>query len=111
MAHFFRRAGQGRECVGVLAAGLADRGAYHDLEDLVLAEARRTDGDDVLVGHLVCVLGNLLDQRRNGLAEAGIIEGSTAQLGCRFPISFEHAGDELAMQPGDLGHVSTLLIG
>src|ERR1700742_1028466 len=106
MTLFFDSAGQRRKCIGVLAARLTDRSAYHHLEDLVLAEARRTDGDHVLVGHLVCVLGNLLDQGRNGLAEAGILKRSSAQRGWRFALASEHAGDELAMQLRDLNHNS-----
>ena len=46
---------------------------YHDLENLVLAEARRTDGSDVLVGHFVRMPCHLLDQSLDGLNEAGIL--------------------------------------
>ena len=52
---------KGRKCRVVLPSGLADSGAHHDLEDLVLAEARCPRGGDVLVGDPIGMLRNLVD--------------------------------------------------
>src|SRR5215472_11894006 len=51
------------KCSVIQPSGLPDRGADHDLKDLVLAEARFPRGCDVLVGDLVGMFGNPIDQR------------------------------------------------
>ena len=88
----------------VLAVRLPDGRADDDLEDLVLAEACGTDGGDVVVGHVVRVVGHLLDQRAHRFTETGIVERGPAQLGGRLPAAAEDAGDELAMQLGYVSH-------
>src|SRR4029450_10406076 len=73
---------EGRERRVVLPRGLADRRAHHDLEDLVLAEARCPRRGDVLVGDLVGVLGDLVDQRAQRLGKPCVVERGAA-LGVR----------------------------
>jgi hypothetical protein len=45
----------------VLASGLADRRANHELEDLVFGEAGDSNCRNIIVGDFVRLLGNLLD--------------------------------------------------
>jgi len=52
---------------------LPDRGAHHDLKDLVFTEARRPHGGDVLVGDLIGMPGNLVDERTEGFGEAAVV--------------------------------------
>src|SRR4029077_4995223 len=94
----FRCAGQRRKRVPVLPARLADSGTHHDLEYLILTQARGPDGGDVLVGHAVGVVGPLLDQRAHRFTKTGIVEGGAAQVSRRLPIAVEDASDERAMQ-------------
>src|SRR5262245_9339471 len=68
---------QGHERLFVLPGGLADRGAHHYLEGLVLAEARAAGGGDVRVGDLARVLGDLADQRVQRLGESRVVERRT----------------------------------
>jgi hypothetical protein len=55
------------ECRFVLPCGLADRSADDKLEDLVFGEAGRSNGRDILVGDLVGVPDDLLDQSTHRL--------------------------------------------
>jgi len=50
------------ECRLVLPGGLTDGRADYELEDLVFGEAGRSNGRDILVGDLVGVPDDLLDQ-------------------------------------------------
>src|SRR6516225_7084381 len=73
-----RRGLEGRERFVVLSAGLADCGAHHHLEDLILAEARCPRNGDVLIGDLVGVLRDLVDQRAQWLGKTCVVERGTA---------------------------------
>src|SRR5262249_7403791 len=70
-----------RECRLVLPRGLADRGADHELEDLVFGEAGHSNGCDVIVGDLVGVPGDLLDYPAHGLWQSCVVEGGAALVG------------------------------
>ena len=65
---------QGFERRLILPRGLTDGGAYHELEDLILALARRLHGGDVLVGDPCRLPGDLVDQRAERLGEPCVIE-------------------------------------
>src|SRR6266508_3848530 len=85
---------EGSERRVVLPRGLADCRAHHDLEDLVLAEARCPCCGDVVVGDLVGVLGDLVDQRAQRLGEPCVVERGAA-LGVRRPaVSFFYPRDQ-----------------
>src|SRR6266566_564789 len=58
----------------ILPRGLTDGGAYHELEDLILALARRLYGGDVLVGDPCRLPGDFVDQRAQRLGEPCVIE-------------------------------------
>src|SRR5260221_1781286 len=68
----------------ILPRGLTDGGAYHELEELILAEARRLHGGDVLVGDPCRLLGDLVDQRAERLGEPCVLECGAAG-GARRP--------------------------
>jgi hypothetical protein len=53
----------------VLPHGLPDRPANDDLEELIVAQARGARGGEVLVGDVPGALGDLLDERSEGLVE------------------------------------------
>src|SRR5260370_33843300 len=53
---------QGFERRLILPRGLTDGGTYHELEDLILALARRLHGGDVLVGDPCRLPGELVGQ-------------------------------------------------
>src|SRR6266540_4387644 len=90
----FGRGVEGSERRVVLPRGLADCRAHHDLEDLVLAEARCPCCGDVVVGDLVGVLGDLVDQRAQRLGEPCVVERGAA-LGVRRPaVSFFYPRDQ-----------------
>jgi hypothetical protein len=74
----FSRGLEGIERRVVLPRGLADRGTHHDLENLVLAEARCCHCSDVLVGDRVSALGDFVDQCPERLGESGIVERRAA---------------------------------
>src|SRR5258708_30072801 len=89
---------QGFERRLVLPRGLTDGGAYHELEDLILALARRLHGGDVLVGDPCRLPGDLIDQRAERLGEACAIEYG-APLCTRFPsLSLVDPGDHLPLR-------------
>jgi hypothetical protein len=52
---------KGRKYRVALPSGLPDRGAHHDLEDLVFAQARLLDGGGVLVGDPIGMPSSLVD--------------------------------------------------
>src|SRR5258708_37319326 len=81
----------------ILPRGLTDGGAYHDLEDLILALARRLDFGDVLVGDPCRLLGNLLDQRAQRLGEPCVIECSATRGARRPAVSVADPGDHHLM--------------
>src|SRR5260221_3419455 len=62
----------------ILPRGLTDGGAYHELEELILAEARRLHGGDVLVGDPCRLPGDLVDQRAERLGEPFVLECGAA---------------------------------
>src|SRR5260370_40614094 len=66
---------QGVERRLILPRGLTDGGAYHELEDLILARARRLHRGDVLVGDPCRLSGDLVDQRAERLGEPCVLEG------------------------------------
>src|SRR5215813_2741231 len=68
------------ECGLVLSRGLADRGADHELEDLVVGEAGHSNRRDIIVGDLVGVLGDLLDHCAQRLWQSRVVEGGAAQV-------------------------------
>ena len=91
----------------VLAVCLADRGADRDLEDLVFAQSRGPDGADVVIGDF--------DRRqgppcrpglRSSSSQSGAIERGPAHLRQRRAAAAKDAGDEFAVQSGDVGHRS-----
>src|SRR5262245_16028296 len=86
-----RRSFEGRDRRVVLPRRLADRGAHHDLEDLVLGEAGFARRSDVLVGDLVSVLGNLVDQTAQRRGEPCVVERRAALSQRRPPVAFEDA--------------------
>src|SRR2546425_3363839 len=76
----------------ILPRGLTDGGAYHELEDLILALARRLHGGDVLVGDPCRLPGDLVDQRAERLREPRLLQCG-APGGARRPAaSFQGPG-------------------
>src|SRR5258708_35698957 len=69
---------QGVECCLILPCGGTDGGADHQLEELILAFARRKNGGDVLVADSRRVPGDLIDQGAQRLAEPRVFESSAA---------------------------------
>src|SRR5262249_55408489 len=96
MTHSFLRSHglKGSERRVMLPRGLADCSAHHHLEDLVVAEAGRPRSGDVLIGDLVGVLGDLVDQRVQRLGKSCIVERGTALSARRLTVSFEDPGDQ-----------------
>src|SRR5258708_16166870 len=90
---------QGVERRLILPRGLTDGGAYHELEDLILARARRLHRGDVLVGDPCRLSGDLVDQRAERLGEPCVLEGS-APISARPPaLSFADPGDPRPVRP------------
>src|SRR5215510_8838922 len=77
------------ECGLVLPRGLADRGADHELEDLVFGEAGHSNSRDIIVGDLVGVLGDLLDHCTQRRWHSSVVEGGAAQVGRGVAASIE----------------------
>jgi hypothetical protein len=93
---------QSRKRRVVLPRCLTDRGTYHELEDLILAQTRSPRHGDVLVGDRVGVLGDLVDPGFQRLGEPCVVE-SGAALGVRRPaISLEDPRDERFAQLRDI---------
>src|SRR5437660_5163815 len=82
----------------ILPRGLTNGGAYHELEDLVLALARRHYGGDVLVGDPCWLPGNFVDQRAERLGEPCVIECGAPRGARRPAVSFEDPGDHRLMR-------------
>src|SRR5215469_4329238 len=80
---------QGVECCLILPRGGTDGGADHQLEELILAFARRKNGGDVLVGDPRRLTGDLVDQGAQRLAEPCVLECSTPSVARRAAISFK----------------------
>src|SRR5262245_5008297 len=99
---------EGRNRRNVLSCGLADRGADHDLEDLVLAEAGFLRRSDVLVGDLIGVLGDLVDQRPQRIRDPFVVERGAALLARCAAVSFEDPRDESAAPLLDVRHAVRL---
>src|SRR6266567_7073 len=85
---------QGVERRLILPRGLTDGGADHELEELILARARRQNGGDVLVGDPCRLSGDLVDQRAQWLDEARVLECSAPLRAGRPAVSFEDPGDQ-----------------
>src|SRR5262249_29370714 len=62
------------ECGLVLPRGLADRSADDELEDLVFREAGHSNGRNIIVGDLVGVLRDFLDQPAHRLWQSYVVE-------------------------------------
>src|SRR6266566_9396437 len=77
----------------ILPSGLTDGSAYHELEDLILALARRLYGGDVLVGDPCRLPGDLVDQRAQRLGEPCVLEGGAPISARRPAVSLEDPGD------------------
>src|SRR5258708_33943881 len=75
---------QGVECCLILPCGGTNGGADHQLEDLILAFARRKNGGDVLVADSRLLPGDLVDQGAQRLAAPWVLEYS-APSGARRP--------------------------
>src|SRR5262249_24372672 len=88
----------------VLPWRLADRGAHHDLEDLVLGEAGFSRRSHVLVGDLVGVLGDLVDETAQRRGEPCVVERGAALSQRRPPVTFEDAGEQCAARSRDVRH-------
>src|SRR6266568_6203685 len=84
---------QGVECCLILPRGGTDGGADHQLEDLILAFARRKNGGDVLVGDPCRLPGDLVDQRAQRLAEPCVLECGAPSGTRRSAVSFEDPDD------------------
>src|SRR5262249_33805907 len=95
---------EGRDRRIVLPCGLANRGAHHDLEDLVLAEARCPRRGDVLVGDLGGLPGDLADQGARRLGEPRIVERGAAQDARRMAVSLEDPRDQRLARLRDIRH-------
>src|SRR5262249_15218512 len=80
---------KGTEPCVILPCGLANCSAHHDLEDLVLAEAECPRSGDVLIGDLVGVLGDFVDQRAQRLGKPCVGKHGTALGARRLAVSFE----------------------
>src|SRR5258708_23183795 len=83
----------------ILPRGLTDGGAYHELEDLILALARRLHGSDVLVGDPCRLLGDLVDQRAEWLGEPCAIGCGAPGGARRLALSLEDPGEHLLVLP------------
>src|SRR5258708_19614148 len=83
----------------ILPRGLTDGGAYHELEDLILAEARRLHGGDVLVGDPCRPLGDLVDQRALRLGEPCVIEFGAPPRAPPPALSFQDPGYPFLVPP------------
>src|SRR5262245_54317835 len=103
------RSFEGRSGRIVLPRGLADRGAHHDLEDLVLAEAGLPRRRDVFVGDPVSVLGYLIDQSTQRLAEPGVVERGAALSERCLAVSFENPREQRSTPLRDIRHSPSLL--
>src|SRR5262245_15050727 len=95
---------QGPERLVVLSAGLADRGAHHHLEDLVIAEAGCFHSGYVLVGDPVGVFGDLIDQLFQRRGKLCVVEGGTALDARRLSLSFEDPRDQCCAPLCDIRH-------
>src|SRR5258707_2966644 len=89
---------QGFERRLILPRGLTDGGAYHELEDLILALARRLHGGDVLVGAPCPLPGDLIDQRAERLRESRGIESRPPPRARRPAVSIDGPGDRRHMR-------------
>src|SRR5262249_54798056 len=69
---------ESRERRLVLPCRLANRSTDHDLEDLVFAEAGESNRRDVIVGDVVCLLGNLVDQPAHRPCYSRVVKGGAA---------------------------------
>src|SRR5580658_2103422 len=116
------RGGEGCECAVVLPIGLADGRAYHKLEDLVLVEAGLPSCGDVVVGHLVGVQRDLVDQRPNRLCSLGVVERRAPLRARRLAASLQDPRHEhlarfsdvrhwLPSSQGDLEHLNLFIPG
>src|SRR5215470_13238236 len=104
-----RRSFEGRNGPLVLPRGLADRGAHHDLEDLVLAEAGFPGRRDVFVGDLVSVPGHLVDQTAQRLAEPRVVERGAALSERRLAVAIENPREQRSAPLRDVRHSDSLL--
>src|ERR1051326_4421294 len=104
MSTLLGRSFEGRNGRIVLPRRLANRGAHHDLEDLVLAEAGFSRCRDVFVGDLVSVLGYLVDQSTQRLAEPCVVERGAALSERRLAVSFEDPREQRSTPLGDIRH-------
>src|SRR5215470_15160413 len=84
---------QGLECCRILPRSGTDGGADHQLEDLILAFARRNNGGDVLVADPRRLPGDLVDQGAQRLAEPCALEGGASGGARRSSVSFEDPDD------------------
>src|SRR5262245_2529976 len=98
------RSFEGRDRRVVLPCRLADRGAHHDLEYLVLGEAGFPRRSDVLVGDLVGVLGDLVDQGARRRGEPRIVERGAPLSPRRPPVAFEEAREQRSAHLRDVRH-------
>jgi len=85
---------QCRECILVLASGLADRGANDDFINLVLAEACFPQGADVGIGDRLSAVCDLIDKCAHRLSEPIVSEGSAPDLRRRPTLPFEYSRNE-----------------
>src|SRR5260370_42672881 len=67
--------GEGVERRLILPRGWTNGSTYHELDDLILARARRLHGGDVLVGNPCGLSGDLVDQRAERLGGARLRVG------------------------------------
>src|SRR5918996_6396136 len=98
---------QGRDRRVVLPSGLANRGADHDLEELVLAYARCPRCGDVLVGDLVGIPSYLIDERTQRIGMPCVIERSTALGMRRLTFSVENPRDQRCACLFDVSHATS----
>src|SRR6185503_16172615 len=84
-----RRCLEGRERCRMLAHRLSDGATNHQLEDLVLREARRTRRGDVLIGNLVGLPHDLVDQCPQRGEEAHVVERRPSLGARRTPVAVQ----------------------
>src|SRR5262245_52472684 len=84
----------GSECRLVLTCGLTNRSADKELEDLVFGEACDSNRLDIIVGDLVGVPRDLLDQPAPRLWQSCVAEGGAALVGRRIAASIQDSRHE-----------------
>src|SRR5579872_4270948 len=81
---------EGRKRVLLLSSGLADRRADHQLENLVLAEARFPSCSDIVIGHFVRAQRNFLNQRPHRFYRFDVVERRAPLRARRLTVSLKN---------------------